>query len=214
MKMFRLICVVVIAAGLLAAPALAGPLGKTIKGGVSYAKVTNDQFDDSDREMGFAVGMAFSYDLVPGISLNPEVLYVQQGGKYEFTMIDEYGMPAGNAEMVWDLDYIQIPVLARVSLPVVGSVLPTLIAGPALSYNVKKEYTTEGSAGSVTEELDYIKDTDLSLIFGLGMKLGAGPAGVNLELRYNHGLTDLNDSVDGTAKIQNRSLQALVGVSF
>jgi hypothetical protein len=213
MKMLKIICFVTVAAGLLAAPVLAGPLGKTVKGGISYAKVTNDVGGDSDSEMGYVLGLAMTYDLIPGLSLQPELLYVQQGGKYDIALVDEGGMPVGNGELIWDLDYIQVPVLARISLPLLGTAIPTIIAGPALAFNLSSDYTQKMSGEEVSGNIDDISSTDLSLIIGAGMKLGAGPAGAILEVRYNHGLTNLNDS-DGPAEIKNRSIQAMAGFSF
>lgn len=214
MSRTRVFCLVALVSLLVAAPLTAGPLGKTIKAGISYAKVTNDgPAGDSDSALGLAAGVGLSYDLIPGLALQPEVLYVQQGGKYDINVVDG-GMVVGNGELTWDLDYIQVPVLARVSLPVIGSALPTVLAGPAFAFNVKSDYTVEAEGAKDSGEVEDLKSTDLSLILGVGMKFGAGPAGVNVELRYNMGLTDLNDAEDGTAKIKNRSLQVLAGFSF
>ena len=64
-------------------------------------------------------------------------------------------------------------------------------------------------------EIDGIKGTDLSLIVGLGMRVGAGPAGLNIELRYNHGLTNINDAEgDYEPELHNRGLQILAGIGF
>ncbi|MBD3220555.1 outer membrane beta-barrel protein [bacterium] len=210
----RVFCIVAVVLMLMASTTLAGPLGKTIKAGISYAQVTNDgDAGDSDHTLGLAAGVALSYDLVPGLSLQPEVLYVQQGGKYDVNVVDG-GMVVGSGELTWDLDYIQVPVLAKIQLPVVGSLLPTIIAGPAFAFNVTSDYTVEGDGAEDSGEIEDLKSTDLSLIFGLAMKVGAGPAGVMVEARYNHGLTDLNDAEGGTAKINNRSFQVLAGFSF
>lgn len=212
----RVFCLLAVVMMLAISPASAGPLGKTIKAGISYAQITNDNADigDSDHELGFAAGIGISYDLVPGITLAPELLYVQQGGKYGITITDEGGNITGSGDLIWDLDYLQVPVLARISLPVVGSMLPTVIAGPAFAFNVASDYTIDAPGGEETGELDDVASTDLSLIVGLGLKFGAGPAGVNVDVRYNYGLSDLNDAEGGTNEIKNRGLQVLAGISF
>lgn len=210
MKSFRLFCLAAVAMALLTIPAMAGPLGKTIKGGISYAKITHD-LSDFDYEMGIVVGLAMSYDLAPGFSLQPELLYVQQGAKNEYEEMNEMGELIGSGDYIMDLDYIQIPVLAKVDLPVAGSVLPSIIAGPAIAFKINAEGTYEGSTGDVSADLEDVNSTNLSLIVGLGLKLGAGPAGVNVEARYNYGLSKI---YDGPIDIQNRSIQGLVGFSF
>jgi len=152
-----------------------------------------------------------SYDLAPGFSLQPELLYVQQGAKNEYEEMNEMGELIGSGDYIMDLDYIQIPVLAKVDLPVAGSVLPSIIAGPAIAFKINAEGTYEGSTGDVSADLEDVNSTNLSLIVGLGLKLGAGPAGVNVEVRYNYGLSKI---YDGPIDIQNRSIQGLVGFSF
>ncbi|MFO7652739.1 MAG: porin family protein [Candidatus Krumholzibacteriia bacterium] len=206
-------CSVVVVVMLVAAQATAGPLGKGIKAGITYTQVTNDILGDSDHTMGFAAGFTLNYQLAPGIAVQPEVLYVQQGGKYDVLIADQ-GVPIGRAELTWDLDYVQVPVLARVSLPVIGSFLPSIVVGPALAFKVSSEFSREsGDVELETGELEDIGSTDLSLIAGVAFKIGAGPAGVTVDARYNLGLSNVYDG-DGTAEIKNRGFQVLAGIAF
>jgi hypothetical protein len=209
----RTLCIISLILVLLAGQALAGPLGKGIKAGISYSKVTNDNVGDSDHKMGVAAGISISYDLLPGITLQPELLYVQQGGRWDINILDG-GSIVGNGELTWQLNYLQVPVLARVNLPVVGAFLPTLIAGPALSIKTASTYETEQDGSLVSSgDLDDIKSTDLSLILGLGFKVGAGPAGFVVDARYNLGSSNLNDT-DADVTINNRGFQVLAGFQF
>lgn len=209
----RPLCIIALILVLLAGQALAGPLGKGIKAGISYSKVTNDNVGDSDHKMGVAAGISISYNLLPGLSLQPELLYVQQGGRWDINILDG-GSIVGNGELTWKLNYLQVPVLARVNLPVVGAFLPTLIAGPALSIKTASTYETEQGGSLVSSgDLDDIKSTDLSLIVGVGFKVGAGPAGIVVDARYNLGSTNLNDT-DADVTINNRGFQVLAGFQF
>lgn len=209
----RPLCIITLILVLLAGQALAGPLGKGIKAGISYSKVTNDNVGDSDHKMGVAAGISISYDLLPGITLQPELLYVQQGGRWDINILDG-GTIVGNGELTWKLNYLQVPVLARVNLPVVGAFLPTLIAGPALSIKTASTYETEQGGSLVSSgDLDDLASTDLSLIVGVGFKVGAGPAGIVVDARYNLGSTNLNDT-DADVTINNRGFQVLAGFQF
>lgn len=198
---------------LLAGQALAGGLGKGIKAGISYSKVTNDAVGDSDYKAGVAAGVSVSYDLLPGITLQPELLYVQQGGRWDVNVLDG-GAIVSNAELTWKLNYLQVPVLARVNLPLLGAFLPTLIAGPALSVKTASTYEIEeGDALISSGDVDDLVSTDLSLIVGVGFKVGAGPAGFVVDARYNLGSTNLNDT-DSDVTINNRGFQVLAGFQF
>jgi len=210
----RAFCIVLLLVALVAAQATAGSLGKGIKAGISYAKITNDFAGDSDYDLGVAAGISLSYDLVPGLTIQPELLYVQQGGKYDTTIFDAGGGILGTGEFVWNLNYIQLPVLARLNLPVVGALLPTIIAGPALSFKASSSFSMEQDGTTLESgDIEDVKSTDLSLIVGLGFKVGAGPAGVTVDARYNLGSTNLNDAGTDTT-IKNRGFQVLAGFQF
>lgn len=209
----RTLCIASLILILLAGQALAGPLGKGIKAGISYSKVTNDNVGDSGHKAGVAAGISISYNLLPGISLQPELLYVQQGGRWDINILDG-GSIVGNGELTWNLNYLQVPVLARVSLPVVGAFLPTLIAGPALSIKTASTYEIEEGGSLVSSgDVEDLASSDLSLIVGAGFKVGAGPAGFVVDVRYNLGRTNLNDT-DTDVTINNRGFQVLAGFQF
>ena len=64
------------------------------------------------------------------------------------------------------------------------------------------------------EKVDYkefLKSVDFGLNFGLGYKLESG---LNFALRYNLGLSDINDIQDSTSETKNRVLQLSVGFNF
>lgn len=198
---------------LLVGPAVAGPLGKGLKAGISYSKITNDSTGDSDHKLGFAAGLSVSYDLLPGLTLQPELLYVQQGGRWDVNVV-EGGTIVSNADLTWKLNYVQVPVLARVNLPLLGAFLPTLIGGPALSFKAASTFDLEdGDSLIASGDVDDLASTDLSLIVGLGFKVGAGPAGFVVDARYNLGSTNLNDT-DSEVTINNRGFQVLAGFQF
>jgi len=209
----RALCIISLILVLLAGQAVAGSLGKGIKAGISYSQVTNDNIGDSDHKLGVVAGVSVSYDLLPGLALQPELLYVQQGGRWDINVV-EGGSIVSNAELTWKLNYLQLPVLARVNLPLLGAFLPTLIAGPALSVKTSSTYEIEDGDSLVSSgDVDDLASTDLSLILGVGFKVGAGPAGIVVDARYNLGSTNLNDS-DGDATINNRGFQVLAGFQF
>jgi len=215
MSMFRtrVFCMMALILVLVAGSATAGSLSKGVKAGVNLARVTNDFAGDSDHAMGIAAGLSLSYDLVPGFKIQPEILYVQQGGKYDVTLFDTGGMPLGTGELKWKLNYIQVPVLARLEVPVAGAILPAFMGGVAVSFKSGATYELDAAASSDDGDLEDIKSTDLSLIMGMGFKFGAGPAGITVDVRYVKGLNNINDS--GTAvEVKNESIQALAGFSF
>ena len=124
-----------------------------------------------DTRTGFAAGIGL--DLGFGIfRLSPELLYVQKG-------VNGDGSPSSTAVK---LDYAEIPVLLKVSLPI-PSVQPFVYAGPSIALRLSCK-TDEVDCSS-----DTIKDRDYGAVLGAGIKLGGK---LSVEGRYNWGLSDLN----------------------
>lgn len=202
-----------LAAALAPAPAAAATTG--IRAGLISSKLTNDVFEDSDRRLGLAVGVYQSYEIVPGVSLQPELLYVQKGGEYDFLAVDEQGLPIGSGTQRIRLHYLEVPVLLRVGLPVLGSLVPSLMAGPSLAFKVGSSLETEVSSGpaiEVQDDLDWVDDTDFGLVLGVGFDVQLGVTSLQLDLRYDMGLFNINEA--GPAEINNRGLMLLAGIGF
>ena len=182
----------IIAAALLAAPlALPAQASLTIKGGVSFATLSNKE-PDFDTRTGFAAGIGL--DLGFGIfRLSPELLYVQKG-------VNGDGSPSSTAVK---LDYAEIPVLLKVSLPI-PSVQPFVYAGPSIALRLSCK-TDEVDCSS-----DTIKDRDYGAVLGAGIKLGGK---LSVEGRYNWGLSDLNKLTSGVDS-KTRTFLVLVGYSL
>ncbi len=181
-----------VVAALLTMPlALAAQGSLTIKGGVSFATLSNKQ-PDFETRTGFAAGIGL--ELGFGLfRLAPELLYVQKG-------VNGDGSPSSTAVR---LDYAEIPILLKVSLPIPG-LQPFAYAGPSVGLRLSCK----------TDELDCpsdtVKDRDYGAVLGAGIKLGGK---LSVEGRYNWGLSDLNKLTSGVDS-KTRTFLVLVGYSL
>ena len=181
-----------VAAVLLTMPfALAAQASLTIKGGVSFATLSNKQ-PDFETRTGFAAGIGL--ELGFGLfRLAPELLYVQKG-------VNGDGSPSSTAVK---LDYAEIPILLKVSLPV-PSLQPFAYAGPSVGLRLSCK----------TDEIDCpadaIKDRDYGVVLGAGIKLGGK---LSVEGRYNWGVSGLSDLTSGLDS-KTRTFLVLVGYSL
>ncbi|MEM7552030.1 MAG: porin family protein [Bacteroidota bacterium] len=158
--------------------------GAGIKGGLNFANI--NAVGDPDSRTGWHAG-AFARLKFTKFAIQPEVYYSAQG-------TDDI-----------DLDYINIPILAKFYLVgglniFVGPQFGILTSAEALSLNVD----------------DAFNDSDFSLVFGAGIDL---PFKLSLDARYVLGLNDINDSnplsdfsLDGD--INNRVFQVSVGYTL
>lgn len=179
-------------AALLATPlALPAQISLTVKGGASFATLSNKQPDFESRT-GFAAGIGL--DMGFGMfRLAPELLYVQKG-------VNGDGSPSSTAVK---LDYAEIPILLKVSLPIPG-VQPFVYAGPSIALRLSCK------TDDVDCPSDTIKNRDYGAVLGAGIKLGGK---LSVEGRYIWGLSDVNTLTSGVDS-KTRTFLVLVGYSL
>ena len=184
------------------------------KGGYNYSSFNGDVAKDNTLKglSGFYVGALLELPLGDVLSLQPEVIYSRQGAAWEQKNI------LGEFKKDLKLDYLNIPVMAKVNL---GPLF--LQGGVQFGFLVGKPETSSTVNGlRVTEQVD--KDAYASFDFGVGAGLG-----VNLsqhffvEARYTHSLTNALDPNNNSLKnahisddnnFKNAVLSLGLGVKF
>lgn len=180
------------------------------KGGVNFATLSGDNLGSIKSLTGFHIGGLVEIPISERFSVQPEVLYTAQGGKYS-----EKGTEFGvnySYDIKEKLDYIQVPVMAKYY--VIDGL--SIEAGPQIAFLTSSKLDYEGTLGGISvsgnEDLDNVSDIDFSLGAGASYRL---PMGLFFTARYNFGLSNLNDSDNSdNQKIHNRVAQISVGYSF
>jgi hypothetical protein len=174
--------------------------------GLSVSKAGGaDVGGESKLVTGTAVGGFLTLGFSRLLALEPQILMVEKGIKSE----------EGGLSATIKLTYIQIPLLAKLRFPMgpEGRVTGVLFAGPGVAYRVgcRLKLVQAGNelAGGcdLDGEAESIRSFDSSLIFGLGADIGR----TTVSLRYDLGLTRLDQSADAN-DIKNRALILLAGV--
>ena len=147
------------------------------KVGISLADVYGDDVDAvmaaisplgvvKEMRVGFTGGLFMTYAPIDWIVIQPELLYTQKGSKLKGTW-----PVIGTGEATLKLDYIEIPVLVKLRLPL-GGFKPNIFAGPSFSFNVTARTSGQlaGATGSSSlKGTPYEPET-----FDFGMVLGGG----------------------------------------
>jgi hypothetical protein len=155
------------------------------KGGLNVAFIGGDNSDGVSARTGVHLGVMGEYSISNKFSIQPELVYSQQGAKQDVVFINQ-GMTIGTAELEARYNYMNLPILAKYYITENFSVE----AGPQIGILI----SAEQEGGGVTADADSIvKNIDLSAGIGLSYKLNSG---LNFSARYNAGLSDIND-VDG-----------------
>ncbi|QQX76083.1 MULTISPECIES: porin family protein [Aequorivita] len=167
------------------------------KAGVNVASIGGDDtfgIGSFGSRTGFHVGALVEIPINEKFSVQPELLYSAKGSNYDFS--------SGDTDI--KLDYIDVPILAKYHI--IQGLSAEL--GPVIGVLVK----ADADNGDETEDIkEFYKSTDIGIGIGASYRL---PMGVFFSLRYNKGLTDINDNPDTNAKNQNNVFQVSAGYSF
>jgi len=199
------------------------------KGGMTLAKTSGETYIEDlgdiafESKAGLGLGAYISININQYFAIQPEILYMQKGGQKDMSFAFDIGggqLVTADVEMDANLNYLEIPILAKVKVPTGSSITPFFIAGPAFAFNIdaEAEITVSANLNGYVEESekvdikDEIKDTDLGIIFGGGAEFGLGAVNIFFDVRYNIGMLNIDDI--GVNDIKNRAISFMAGISF
>lgn len=173
-----------------------GELRLGVKGGLNLASIGGDAYVSGtsgfDSRTSFHIGGLVEIPISDKISVQPEILYSAQGSKFNF------GFASGTSDI--KLDYLNIPIMGKYH--VIAGLSGEL--GPVVGILVKAE------AGN-GDAKDSFKKTDIGVAIGATYRL---PMGIFGSLRYNKGITNINDDPTVSGKNKNNVFQVSAGYSF
>lgn len=159
-----------------------------IKGGYNLAAVSFDGDGETDQRHSFHVGVYGESFISESFSIQPELLYSQQG----------YVITDSNGTFTQKLNYINLPLMLK-AYPSQNFFLE---AGPQIGLAVSHKEEYDGLF-STSQEYDP-NSFDWGMNFGAGFKTDSG---ISLGVRYHLGLGDLYDE----NKAYNRVWQFSLG---
>jgi len=183
--------------------ALSQAMDLGIRGGFPFASLYGDGVADCGWRRAMCVGVSTEYSILGLVAIQPELLYVQKGAQCD---VDPFtGTDVGETYTV-KLDYVELPVLAAMSVPLPSLVKPRVFAGPYVAYNLKAEGSFETGSSS---DLDFIKPFDYGAVVGVGTDLDFILAKVMLDGRYTFSLASIHE--DG-GDVKNRTITVMLGL--
>jgi len=186
------------------------------KGGLNISNLSVDAPDDPDfgfdSQTDFLVGGFAQFAFGQHFAVQPEVFYSKKGARSR----DE------DPATTLNLNYVEIPVLLMTRLASRESPLyPILYAGPSVSFETRCQVTGEEDGVSVSLDCDdsllggelQTAKTDFGIVFGGGFEILYSRLTVQLDARYNLGLTNLNDAADASeVSVKSRGWSFMLGV--
>ena len=182
------------------------------RGGLNSAteSVSDDAGLDLKSRTTFHFGGIVSIGIQETFALQIEAILSEKG--FSFT---ETGVTAA-----LELSYLQIPILAKVIVPTppTSPVTPHFFAGPNLGFEVSCNITGEGGGVSVSAGCDAsgleTKAFDFGLLFGGGLSIGKGPVAFLIDVAYDLGLANIDNTSGSSDTARNRTFMASVGLMF
>ncbi len=160
----------------------------------------------TDNRWGFTADAFIEVPFFRYFSAQAEIQYTQKGMSYSqpMTVISQSPLPVQSRTFSPRIDYISIPLLAKVKFPF-STVTPYILVGPRFDFLV---YADPDGLGPVVNNFD---NMDYGLTVGAGIEFDSVlPFGLLAEFRYNPNSYDSYDS--GQLSVRNRTVDFLVGV--
>ncbi|KAA1246392.1 porin family protein [Aquimarina sp. RZ0] len=163
------------------------------KGGANYTNITGDT-DGAEGRVRVHLGVVVEYPISRNFLLQAELLYTAQGYKIEVE----------GEEQKINLNYFTLPLLAKfhITNPL------SIESGPQVGL-------LNGATNDAVENTDVFFDSfnslEFSWAFGAGYKLKSG---LFFQVRYNIGLTNINDTAVINIINNNAVAQLSIGYLF
>lgn len=165
-----------------------------VKAGINFTNMNSDNFSDNSTMTGIHLGLLAEIPLTNRFSIQPEVLYATQG-----TSADVIMLGSGPKKTEYKLDYIQVPVLAKIYLTESIS----LEAGPSFNFLANEEIGGE--------QTDYGSSFEFSGAIGASYKFRGG---FFADVRYIKGFSNALDNKNFTDTYKNSAFQLGIGFMF
>ena len=137
---------------------------------------------------GLHAGIHLGFWMNQHLAVATEILFSQKGSR-----LDSNTPAASDGEYL--TDYLEIPVLAQLRVPLSGRVHPYAVLGPAMAILLTQEFV---QTGGMRFQLSTVEPIAFSVVLGLGTTIDVGRSdAITFDARYDWGLTPRSEMSDG-----------------
>jgi hypothetical protein len=162
-----------------------------------------DDVSDENMKVGINFGVFAKLPLTKGFSIQPELNYSSKGAKEDYNNFLE-----GEGEYRFNLNYIELPVLAVINL---GKNF-NIHGGPYIAYLASvniKDLKDNGTIDEIAElDAENFNRIDYGLAGGLGVDIGNFGIGA----RYNYGLREIGKSGSLSGELTKNSRNSAISL--
>jgi outer membrane protein W len=156
-----------------------------------------DVYNNSIRYGGTG-GAFMRYTLTDIFAVQPEVLFAMKGANYE----------AEGLKSQEKINYIEIPLLVRATMPNESKIKPSIFLGPAIGILLSNKITN----GEEIDIKDATKSSEIGVIAGAGVEYMLEKGCVLVDARYEMGLSSIMKKREGEQReVKDRVISIMVG---
>ncbi len=233
LRKLMLIGLVLLLAGVVrAADVSVGELEFGIKGGMNLSDARGTDKDDASTRTGFIAGAYGTLRVHRLFVVQLEALYTRKG-------FDNFNVEQGFYgiyDAILTCDYVEVPLLLKVSIPTAGTVLPNFYVGPALAFSTRSKLSVQEPRDEFGNPLPAwnadivnVKSTYFELVLGTGAEMEYPGWKVLLDVRYTWGMSHFTNDhefvltnsevalvkADGSGlDVRHGTLSVIVGMAF
>ena len=219
-NLFKIILGQVVVLILITTAVHAGPNNSMgIKVGLNIANAAGRDADGMEALTVMQIGGFHVLHINRFLAIQTEFLYSQKGTMMTSEVIEQ-GIPV-TVEERYKLNYLEIPLLIKLNMPVGDIMTPNIYAGPAMGIKLSSKYQISatayayGQSASVTleEDLEEISPFDVGLALGGGLDFHFGSTCFIIDARYTKGLTQI-DTSEANLDSKNSVFSISAGLAF
>jgi hypothetical protein len=168
------------------------------------ANALNDAVND---DIGFNIGIQAVFGINDFIAIQPELHYMNKG--YQLSQ----SVGGDVVEVTDNFDYVQLPVLASLRLPILRVFTPKLVVGPHVAYKIGGSTLSDFGSREVRDDhrAEEFSPIDFGFTLGAGFDVGLDAFTLNVELRYELGLIPV-DSRDTDLNYTHNQVGFMLGI--
>ena len=178
------------------------PIDFGVKAGINVSNFAGTD-DSPDFRTGLMVGVAadLSFPLLP-IGVETGLYYSQKGSE----------LTVGDMTSATRLDYLEVPVLAKLSLGPPGPFSLHVLAGPYAGFNINAE--EESVTGDTMDISEAVNSLDIGGTIGVGAQVSALVTKVDVQARYSRGFNSVFEESGNGDDPKNSVFSISVGIMF
>ena len=176
--------------------------GKGGFGSSSYSvKEAGEEVSGLNAVSGVLAGILAGYQTGSPLAIELELLFARKGFKSEVESGDELRV-----------DYVQIPVLVRVTFSQENLVNPRVFGGPLLGFETRCGWKAAGQLETVPCPFE-TSSTEVAMLVGGGISI-SDPIQFTIDATFDFGLTNVRGDGDGGSSFKSRRLSFVFGIEY